>query len=86
MFEEIDLPALGPLPRHSYTCTEIKTVKVNIDYHVEYGKKLYSVPYIYRGKRVEVHASENIVAIYFRAFKFETQQVDQCRRIPDSEF
>ena len=65
-FEKTDLPALGPLPPYPYAYTEIKRAKVNIDYHVEHKKKLYSVPCIYRGERVEIHASENIVMIYFK--------------------
>ena len=65
-FERIDLPALGSLPPCPYTYTEIKGAKVGIDYHVEHKKKLYSVPYIHRGERVEVHASENLVMIYFK--------------------
>jgi len=39
---------------------------VNIDYHVEYNKCLYSVPCACRGERVDVHASGNLVSIYFR--------------------
>ena len=67
LFEEIDLPALRPLPPYPYEYTEIRKAKVHIDYHVEYRKKLYSVPWIYRGERVEVHASQNIVTIYFKS-------------------
>ena len=66
LFEEIDLPAMGPLPPVPYEYTEIKRAKVHIDYHVEYKKCLYSVPCAYRGERVEIHASENIVTIYFK--------------------
>ncbi len=33
-FDSIDKPALLPLPKQSYQYTEIKTVKVNIDYHL----------------------------------------------------
>ena len=65
-FERIDLSALKSLPPYPYTYTEIKRVKVNIDYHVEYSKKLYSVPWAYRGERVEIHATERIVTIYFK--------------------
>ena len=66
MFEQIDLPEMGELPPYPYTYTDIKKAKVSIDYHVEYKKKRYSVPYIYRGERVEIHATENIVTIYFK--------------------
>lgn len=65
-FDKIDLPALRPLPPYPYIYTEIKTAKVNIDYHVEYKKVLYSVPCVHRGKRVEIHASQNIVTIYLK--------------------
>ena len=65
-FEEVDRPALGPLPPYPYTYTQIKRAKVNIDYHVEYKKSCYSVPCIYRGESVEVHASETLVTIYFK--------------------
>lgn len=65
-FERVDLPAMGSLPPYPYTYTEIKSAKVNIDCHVEYKKALYSVPWTYRGERVEIHASRNIVGIYFK--------------------
>ncbi len=65
-FDKVDHPALGSLPPYPYTYTEIKRAEVNIDYHVEYKKGCHSVPYIYRGERVEIHASENIVVIYFK--------------------
>ena len=65
-FERVDKPALRPLPPYPCTYTEIKRGKVNIDYHVEYKKKLYSVPCMYRGERVEVHATQSIVAVYFK--------------------
>ena len=35
-FEQLDRPALGSLPVHPYRYVAIKTVKVNIDYHVSY--------------------------------------------------
>ncbi len=65
-FEKIDLPEMGELPANRYEYADIKRAKVNIDYHVEHKKCLYSVPYNYRGERVEVHASQNLVSIYFR--------------------
>ncbi len=65
-FEKVDLPEMGELPANRYEYTDIKRAKVNIDYHVEYKKCLYSVPYAYRGESVDVHASRNLVTIYFR--------------------
>ena len=65
LFEQMDLPAMRPLPPVPYEYTEIKKAKVHIDYHVEHKKCLYSVPCAYRGERVEIHASQSIVTICF---------------------
>ena len=65
-FEQLDRPALKALPEHPYRYVAIKPVKVNIDYHVEYDKHLYSVPHQYVGERVELHAGERLIELYFR--------------------
>lgn len=65
-FEQIDRPALRPLPTHPYRYVDIRTVKVNIDYHVLYETHLYSVPHQYVGERLELHASHNLIQLYFR--------------------
>jgi len=64
-FESIDKPVLSPLPGHPYEYTEIKHVKVNIDYHVQFHDHCYSVPHHLVDERIEVHAKANIVAFYF---------------------
>lgn len=65
-FEQLDRPALKPLPRHPYQYVTIKPVKVNIDYHVQYEEHCYSVPHQYVGERLELHASDTLVEAYFR--------------------
>jgi len=65
-FEQLDKPALIPLPRHPYRYIDIKPVKVNIDYHVQYQKHHYSVPHQYVGKTLELHASDTLIALYCR--------------------
>ena len=65
-FEQLDKPALKPLPRHPYQYVDIKPVKVNIDYHVEYRQHHYSVPHQYVGEKLELHAAESLVTIFFR--------------------
>lgn len=64
-FESIDKPVLKPLPKHTYQYTDIKQVKVNIDYHVQYEDHLYSVPHRLVGERIELHAKANVVEILF---------------------
>lgn len=65
-FERLDRPVLRPLPRQAYRYVAIKPVKVNIDYHVAYERHLYSVPHQYVGERLELHAGDTLVQLYFR--------------------
>ncbi|MDP6583014.1 MAG: IS21 family transposase, partial [Anaerolineales bacterium] len=64
-FDSIDKPALMPLPKQSYQYTEIKRVKVNIDYHVQFDQHHYSVPHHLVGEKLELHATDNLIEVYF---------------------
>lgn len=57
LFEELDRPALLPLPAERYEWIEWRTATVGPDYHVECGKHYYSVPYQLVGSRVDVRLS-----------------------------
>ncbi|MCP4044612.1 MAG: IS21 family transposase [Gammaproteobacteria bacterium] len=65
-FEQLDKPALRPLPKHPYCYVDIKPVKVNIDYHVQYEDHHYSVPHQYVGENLELHAGDTLITLYFR--------------------
>jgi len=65
-FEKLDRPLLSPLPKHAYRYTDIKTARVNIDYHLAYDQHLYSVPHHFVGEQVEVHACDKLVEVYFQ--------------------
>jgi len=65
-FESLDRPALKPLPVQPYRYVEIKTVKVHIDYHVQFNQHHYSVPHQYVGEKLELHAGETLIQIYFK--------------------
>ncbi len=65
-FESLDKPALSPLPKQVYQYTDIKTVKVNIDYHIQYDQHIYSVPHHLVGEKLELHAKDQLIEIYFR--------------------
>lgn len=71
-FEQLDQPALSPLPKHRYQYTEIKTARVNIDYHIQYDQHLYSVPHHCVGEPVEIHASDSLIEIYFHNKRITT--------------
>ena len=66
MFEELDRPALRPLPARPYEYAEWRTAKVNIDYHVEVERHWYSVPYQLVGQRLDIRASARVVEVLHR--------------------
>lgn len=62
-FEQVDQPALKPLPDSPYQYRDIKKARVHLDYHVEYDQHFYSVPYQLVKQAVMVHAGQTSVAI-----------------------
>lgn len=52
---------LKPLPATPFELTQWQTATVNIDYHVEFEKHWYSVPYKLVGKRVDIRATATCV-------------------------
>jgi len=65
LFEQIDKPALLPLPSNRYEHKEFKLLKVSKDYHIQLENNFYSVPYQLIGKKVEVWFSAKTVSITF---------------------
>jgi len=66
LFEELDRPALKPLPRCRYEYGEFLMPTVNIDYHVEVRGHYYSVPYTLKGQKVDVRISARMVEVLHR--------------------
>jgi transposase len=64
LFEALERPALKPLPATRYELAEWKKVTVNIDYHVEYDHRYYSVPYILVRQKLEVRATKGVVEVH----------------------
>ena len=63
-FEALDRPALKPLPAQDYVFAVWKTAKVSIDYHMEYNRHRYSVPYRLAHERVDLLVSARTVEIF----------------------
>lgn len=66
LFEQIDRPALRPLPADRFEYAEWKIATVNIDYHVEFDHHFYSVPFTYVHEKVEVRATETTIEVFLR--------------------
>ena len=66
LFEQIDRPALKPLPSTRYELAEWKPCRVNIDYHVDVDHNFYSVPYQLVHERVEARFTLATVEVLFK--------------------
>ena len=64
LFQQIDRPALQPLPAERYQLAEWKTVRANIDYHVEIDRHYYSVPYQLAGQQLEARYTANTIELF----------------------
>jgi len=66
LWETLDRPALKALPSTRYEYAEWRRCKVNIDYHVEVEKHLYSVPYQLAHEHVDARVTQTTVEIFFK--------------------
>jgi len=64
LYEELDRPALRPLPDRTYEFATWKNAKVNIDYHIVFEGHFYSVPHTLVRQEVRIRASESLVQVF----------------------
>ena len=64
LFAELELPALKPLPSSRYELAAWKKVTVSIDYHVEFDRRFYSVPYRLVRQHLQLRATVSIVEVF----------------------
>ena len=66
LWEELDRPALKPLPACRYELAQWKLCRVNIDYHVDVDRCPYSVPHQLVHEEVEARYTASVVEVYYR--------------------
>ena len=66
MFEQLDRPALQPLPTQRYVFAQWKKARVNIDYHVEVEGHYYSVPHALIRRQLDVRLTATTVECLYR--------------------
>jgi len=81
LFEELDRPGLRPLPEIPYEYAVWKAARVNIDYHVEFEKHFYSVPYELIHQEVRMRASERMLEIFHQS-KPQAVAIHPRSRVP----
>ena len=66
LYEQLDRPALLPLPPTPYEYADWKHCRVNLDYHIEIAKHFYSVPFRLLRQPVEARITARTVEIFHR--------------------
>ena len=63
LYEQLDRPALKPLPDTAYEYAEWRKAKPGIDYHLSVGKRFYSVPHALVGQVLDVRLTAETVEV-----------------------
>jgi transposase len=80
MFEELDKPAMKPLPYQPYTYAEWKKVKPGPDYHIEVRGYYFSVPYQLAKRPMEARITQNIVEVLYKGKRIASHRYDPSKR------
>lgn len=64
MFEELDRPALRPLPRERYVFARWRKVRPHVDYHVTIDQHHYSVPHQLVGKQLDARVTAATIEVF----------------------
>ncbi|ACV63035.1 integrase catalytic subunit [Desulfofarcimen acetoxidans DSM 771] len=65
LFRDEELPLLAPLPATPYELAEWKEVTVQFNYHISVGGMLYSAPYEYIKRKVNVRITDKTIEIFY---------------------
>ena len=63
LFEDLERPALRPLPEGRFELSRWKKVTLNIDYHVAFDGRFYSVPYQLVRQRLDLRATQTTIEV-----------------------
>jgi DNA replication protein DnaC len=69
LYEQIDRPALRPLPETRYVFAEWRKATVNIDHHITVDHNLYSVPHSLIGRELDVRLTAKTVEVFNRGHR-----------------
>jgi transposase len=76
VFDRVERAALRPLPATPFVFATWKQARVNLDYHVEHLRHLYSVPCQLLRERVELRVTANTVEVFHRGARVASHSRD----------
>ena len=65
LFHHEELPFLSPLPATSYELANWKQATVQFNYHISLEGMIYSVPYEYIKRKVDVRVTDRVLEIFY---------------------
>lgn len=65
LFRDEELPLLAPLPATPYELAEWKQATVQFNYHISCDGMLYSVPYGYIKRKVDVRVTDKTIEVFY---------------------
>jgi transposase len=65
LFHDEELPLLAPLPATPYELAEWKQATVQFNYHISLEGMLYSIPYEYIKRKVDVRVTDKIIEVFY---------------------
>ena len=65
LFRDEELPLLAPLPATPYELAEWKQATVQFNYHISVNGMLYSVPYEYIKRKVDVRITDKTLEVFY---------------------
>jgi len=66
LFEDLERPALKPLPQQPYQFAEWKKARVNVDYHIEVDRHYDSVPHPLLRKQLDVRITDTAIECFYK--------------------
>jgi transposase len=79
-FESLDRPSMKPLPALRFELRQRKGTRANIDYHVEFDDRYYSVPFALRQKPIEVRATTAVVECFHQGVRVASHRRSYARK------
>nr|WP_246798203.1 IS21 family transposase [Alkalibacter rhizosphaerae] len=74
LFHNEELPYLGTLPTTSYELADWKQATVQFNYHISVEGMLYSVPFEYIKRKVDVRITDRIIEIFYNHNRVASHQ------------
>ncbi|WP_042436044.1 IS21 family transposase, partial [Streptacidiphilus anmyonensis] len=78
VFEANEKDALAPLPKRTFVLAKWSRATVGPDIHIKIGRTLYSVPWQFIGKKVDVRSTHTIVQVFHKGDLIKTHAA--CER------